>query len=819
MKQRRKTVSAAASVKRQTPITWRPLLKPSSNLARRSLKWAVLGVFCLLSTLQLSSQEHGAISGTVLDATGSVVPGAKVTVTRADTGRQITANTNGSGAYAFPTLPPALYSVKVVAPGFAIFEESNVALSANQSLNVSATLTVGSANETIQVEGAVPGVYAVADSDSATRTNTPVIDIPQSIQIIARALIVEQDTHSLADALLNVSGVVPAKPQEIGFVSPLIHGFPAEIYQDGLPSFGATQSWNDPTSLAGVKRIDVLKGPSSALYGGGLGSPLGGLINVVSEDPATSSFSGSLAMRGGSYSTIDPYGDVNVPLSSKVAARVSGEYLSNESWMDEVTANRWSIQPRVVFHFDPNTSLLVQGLFNHRNQLEYSGLPAAQALAGQLDRNAFPGAPIGQPYTTTDTRMATVDFDHAFTDSLRWSTSARYYYGQFGEYGSFVFPALYPPDPATPTVYPILTLNMPTNPVHEEVIDTNLVAGAHGLGGHHELLAGASYDHTNFASYMGFSGIPVGEIDLAHPVYNLSFGPLAPLNLSQTDRYATTAVYGQDQATYGRLHLMASLRYTQLEFREREQSTDQTYHHASPRVGATIDVTHGVALYAGYATAFRASFGFFGSTPPKPETSQNIEGGVKLALAKYGLSGTISGFDQTRNNVSTPDPGNPFLSVQTGQQRAFGAETDIAWEPIHAFSLLANYAYTEATVTQDNVIPVGNELARVPRNSGRIAARYRVQHGPASGLAFGAGMTAFGARQDTLPNTVTVPGYAAVDAQAAYNFGHRYSIEGSAVNLANRHTYDSYEYFGFPVVMPNQPLSAYVTLKIHLNRE
>ena len=155
----------------------------------------------------------------------------------------------------------------------------------------------------------------------------------------------------------------------------------------------------------------------------------------------------------------------------------------------------------------------------------------------------------------------------------------------------------------------------------------------------------------------------------------------------------------------------------------------------------------------------------------------------------------------------------------TGQQRARGAEADLTWEPVHTLSLLANYAYTEAAVTKDNVIPIGNLLARVPRNSGRVAARYRVLNGPAEGLSFGAGVTGFSARQDTLPNTVLIPGYAAVDAQAAYDFGRRYTVEGSAVNLANRQTYDLYEYFGFAVVMPNQPLSAYVTLKIQMNKE
>jgi outer membrane receptor protein involved in Fe transport len=123
---------------------------------------------------------------------------------------------------------------------------------------------------------------------------------------------------------------------------------------------------------------------------------------------------------------------------------------------------------------------------------------------------------------------------------------------------------------------------------------------------------------------------------------------------------------------------------------------------------------------------------------------------LKLALTKAGLSGTIAAFDQTRDNVATPDPNNVFYSIQTGQQRARGAEAELTWEPIHAFSLLANYAYTEAEVTKDNFIPVGNGLARVPRNSGRIAARYRVATGAAKGLSFGAGVTGFSSRQDTV---------------------------------------------------------------------
>jgi iron complex outermembrane receptor protein len=774
-------------------------------------------VFCLLSTLPIFSQEYGSVSGTVLDTTGAAIAGATVTITQVDTGRQTTVTTNGSGNYVFPSLAPAHYRVRVSASGFQAFQESDVILQANQSLSVDTRLKVGSATETVEVNTAAPDGYVATESSSATRTDTPLIEVPQSVEVLNRTLIRDQDRRTLADALVNVSGVVPTKSEEILFLSPIVRGFPAEIYSDGLAMFGNTTTANDPTSLVGVERIEVVKGPNSTMYGGGLGSPLGGLIDVESVRPEAR-LNDYVALRGGNVGTLDPYGDLNIPLNMKTAARLAGEYQRNDSWVDVVSGDRWSLQPAMSFQLGPKTDLFVQGRFNHRDQLEYSGIPAAQAMAGQIDRNAFAGAPVGQPHTRLDSRMATVDLNHTFTDRLRWNTSARYYFSQANEHGSFILPGLNPPDP-DPPVYQIFTLDMPSNPVREGTFDTNLAANLRGLGGRHELLAGVSYDHTNFYSEMGFSGIPVGEEDLAHPTYSLSFGPETPASLFQTDRYQTTAIYGQDQATYGRLSLTGSVRYTKLDFREREQATDKTYNHASGRFGGTFRVAHDVALYAAYATAFRGAFGLVVQQAPKPETSQNVEGGLKLALSRAHLAGTIAIFNQTRDNVATPDPTNFLYSVQTGQQRARGAEADLTWEPIRALSVLANYAYTEAAVTKDNTIPIGNVLARVPRNSGRVAARYRLQNGAVKGLTFGTGVTGFSSRQDTLPNTVSTPGYAVLDAQAAYDFGRRYTIEGSAVNLADRHTYDPYEYFGFPVVMPNQPLSAYVTLKIHFNKE
>jgi iron complex outermembrane recepter protein len=657
--------------------------------------------------------------------------------------------------------------------------------------------------------------YAAPNSTAATRTDTPLIQVPQSVQVVTSTLIREQDRRTLGDALVNVSGVVPTRSEELLLIPPLVRGFPAEVYVDGLPIYGGNQQAFDPTSLVGVERIEVLKGPSATLYGGGLGTPLGGTINVETTRP-TGRPGGHVAIRAGSFSTPNPYGDINVPLAAGIAARVAAEYQSNDSWIDQVHGRRWSVQPSLSFQTDPRTTLLLQGQFISRSQLEYAGLPAGQALSGQIDRKAFPGSPVGQPLTTNSNRMAQAALRHDVSDDVRLTVSGRYYGGATRQYGSFVDPDFFPPDPATPTVYPIIPITMITDTT-EGTVDANAMAKADALNGSHVFLVGAEYDWTRFASNMGLfvSNTPGGTIDLADPVYDAVYTPQLPVNYLQTDHYETVSLYVQDQAAYGRLHVTGALRYTRLDFREVSNigvANDKGQGHLSPRIGSTFDLAPGVSIFAGYATAFRAPFGFVGLAAPEPETSRNLEAGLKLGLPKTGLSGTMSVFDQTRHNVATADANNPGFFVQTGSQRARGVEADGIWEPTPAFSLLAAYAYVDAKVTADATIPTGSQLTRVARNSGRLAARYRVLNGPASGLSFGAGITALDARQLTLPNTLTVPGYGVIDAQAAYDIG-RFTIQVSAVNLAGRRAFDTYQYFGNPLVMPVQPRSAYVTLK------
>ncbi|SBV53175.1 ferrichrome-iron receptor 3 [Xanthomonas bromi] len=175
------------------------------------------------------------------------------------------------------------------------------------------------------------------------------------MQVITSTLLQEQDRRTLGDALVNVSGVTPTRSDENLFIPPIVRGFPAEVYLDGLPLFAGNQQAYDPTGMVGIASIAVLKGPSATLYGRGLGTPLGGVINIESERPEPTALSGYAALRAGSVSTWNPYADINLPLSPNVAARISAEYQRNDSWIDEVHGERWSLQPSLLFQLTPDT--------------------------------------------------------------------------------------------------------------------------------------------------------------------------------------------------------------------------------------------------------------------------------------------------------------------------------------------------------------------------------------------------------------------------------------------------------------------------------
>ncbi|MEM9168484.1 MAG: TonB-dependent siderophore receptor [Pseudomonadota bacterium] len=662
--------------------------------------------------------------------------------------------------------------------------------------------------DVIVVEGRKLSPYAVGDA-AVARIPVPLDEIPQSIQVLTPTLLREQELNTLSDALLNVSGVTPSQPSEIVLANPVVRGFEAEIYVDGLIGYGDT-AVIDPASLVGVERIEVAKGPTSTLFGGGTGAPVGGLINVVTKTPEDEAFA-RVGLRAGSFSTVAPTIDVNIPLGDGAGLRLPAEYFRSDDFIDEVEIERITLNPSVSLRLSDKTDAILRVGYNRVEQLEYVGLPAQVAETPGVDPFQFTSAPDA-PDTVIENLTVHGSLTHRVSEAVSANVQIRRFSNSFDEFSTSPFFAFFPIEETSALQ---IRGQLPAD-VRQWTADASVTAEFETGGLDHTLLAGLTYDETNYQAATGFDFFNIlGPYDYVTQTPTLEFGATPTLTTFLESDYKTLAGYVQDHIRIGeRVSLLVSGRLSRYRLVEIEggQGTDETFTRFDPRVGATVEIVDGLSAFAGWSTGSRLSLFFAGAegAPPDLETSNSLEGGFKFALSEFGLSGTLAGFRIVRENVPTPDPTTFVTSVQTGEQRSVGAELDLVWEPSLQLSVLMSAAYTDAEIREDTEIPVGDALPRVPEYSGRLAARYRFV-GALDGLGVGAGVTFASEADITLPNSFDSDAYAVFDAQASYALG-AYRVGVTVQNIADADYFTPYQYFNQAVVRPGAPRSAFVTL-------
>jgi iron complex outermembrane recepter protein len=178
--------------------------------------------------------------------------------------------------------------------------------------------------------------------------------------------------------------------------------------------------------------------------------------------------------------------------------------------------------------------------------------------------------------------------------------------------------------------------------------------------------------------------------------------------------------------------------------------------------------------------------------------------GVKTDFFDRKLSATLAAYYITKTNVTTPDPNNLGFSIQTGEQRSQGIELDVTGEILPGWKIIASYAYTDAEVTKDNSIPVGNQLDNVPFNQASLWTTYEIQKGNLRGLGFGLGLFYIGSRQGDLANSFELPSHLRTDAALYY----RRDGFNAAVNICNLFDIDYANYsFGRNIIQRSTPFT------------
>ncbi len=651
--------------------------------------------------------------------------------------------------------------------------------------------------------------YRVPNASVGTRTDTPLRDIPQSIQVVSQEVLRDQNVNNLNEALRNVSGVTTGTPpQAFGGAGYTIRGFStssrngSSFLRNGLREGGDILSDFTPN----IERIEALLGPASVLYGGA--NP-GGTINIVTKQPLRDPFY-AIDATIGSYDFYQGAIDLSGPLndSRTLLYRLNVGYQDTGSFIDFYDRSIFTISPVVSVAIGERTRLTLEGEYTERSTLAYSGLPAVGTVLpnpnGQIPRARFTGEPEG----VIDASLTRVGYrlEHQFSDN--WSLQnvfwARIQRNRPGNEFYPIIVGLADDDNRT------LNRNAIINTVDYDDYDlaTNLT-GKFSTGSiKHQLLLGVDLS----SSFLGFERYTApAPIDIFNPVYGLVTGPFA-LAFDGAGLTKTLGIYVQDQVTLTEnLKLLLGGRFDVFDQTNRflSDTTSQSGDAFTPRVGIVYQPIEPISLYASYSRSFFPNSGTtFDGSPFQPERGTQYEVGVKADLNER-ISTTLAFYNLTRSNVLTQDPNNPDFSIQTGEQRSRGIEFNIGGEILKGLNVIAGYAYTDATITKDNTYTPGNLLNNVPKNSFNLWTKYEIQSGSLKGLGFGLGLFYVGDRQGDLENSFQLPSYLRTDAAISYKQGQL----RAAVNFRNLFNVDYFESSsGLSEVYPGEPFTVQGTI-------
>jgi iron complex outermembrane receptor protein len=627
-------------------------------------------------------------------------------------------------------------------------------------------------------------------AETATKTDTPLIETPQAISVVTSGQIRDQAVQTIDQALRYTAGVVAetrggsATREDFQYV----RGFgPFGInYLDGMKqpyaSFGFFQ--NEAFFL---DRIEVLKGPSSVLYG--QNSP-GGLVHLISKKP-TAEARGELAISGGSFGRIEGDADLSGPLGDdgRLLYRLVAVARTGDTQVDHTKSERLAIAPSLTWRPDEATSLTVLGQYLHDPESGHFGYIPAQGSFlpnpnGRIPRGFFDGEPGFNHDRRTQASIG-YEFDHRFAGDWSIHQSLRYAHLDSDlalAYGN-----------ALGTDLRTLARGAFTDrdKLGAFTVDNRLAGGFDTGPLHHALLVGVDYQHTRADARWLFGAAP--PIDLFNPVYGQPItAPSLPL-LDQKQTLDQTGVYLQDQVTAGRWVLLAGVRHDWADTETRSRSTglatkvDDTAF--TGRAGLVYRFDNGLAPYVSYSTSFLPTSGAnWQGRPFEPTEGRQWEAGVKYQPKGVRSFVTASVFDLVQDNVQTPDPDpshGPFAQVQSGRARARGIELEGHAELTPSLSLIAAYSHLDNKVIRSNGPDLGKRPVSVPRDTASAWADYQVRSGALRGLGVNAGVRRVGASFADVANAQRVPGYTAVDAGARYDLG-RYRLALNAANLFDK---------------------------------
>lgn len=778
----------------------------------RSVTFFLLLSFFLFN-FSFAQTSQSVISGTVFDAeTDKALQGVNVGIKNTRKGTF----TDFDGTFSITKLRPGQYTLVFSVIGYQT-KDKTVTVDAGETLTMDISLSPGSLQlQEVEIVGRPEESYKVNYSFTATKTATLVKNIPQSVSIISKELLRDQQTYNLGEVVKNISGV----NQFSHYNDFTMRGFRGGARL--INGLRAEQNFFSMPITPHLERVEVIKGPASALFADA--NP-GGTINMVTKKPLQNQ-QGSLSFTAGSYDTYRGNLDITGPVdkNKKLLYRLNGGIENSNSFRDFQGNDSYIVAPSVSYLPTSTTRLNVDFVY-HRNE-------------SKLDR----GQPIfnqeGGLDTTPISFTLSQPSDFYNVDNLQLNATLSQQIGK-----NYSFNASFMRYEVDTDLEEHRTTNrfidettIQIGFVNRELfINTNSISTyftAEGQTGiiKHKALVGFDYSDSESDRAQWFAGwdrsdttaVHPRNFDLENPVYTED-NPvdLYPRNFASDfgspTRFNTHGFYFQDQITAGRWKALLSIRRELYE--DVVPDGDDTFTSDQdawlPRFGLVYETDLQTNVYFSYATGFEPVSA--GSNTPEfggpfdPELSELFEVGAKGTFFANRLIATLALYQIEKRDVlvNANSPTNPDLLEQRGAQESRGVEIEVNGRVNENLSISANYAHNLNEITEsDDPDEIGRVAENAPRNMGGMWAKYQFSNPNLEGLGIAGGFN-FVTERNTFDENLQLPGYTVFDAAVSYD----YSDFRLAVNFNN--VFDKKHWIGgynFGRLFPGSPRTVIATI-------
>ena len=704
-------------------------------------------------------------------------------------------------------------------------------LSFLSSALIGATLTPFVAFADPASEEAKAETIVVTAQRQAYRADIPLKLTPQSVDILAADTLEEVGITRLSDAL-DLSASM-ARQNNFGGLwdNFAVRGFAGD---ENLPSgylvngFNAGRGFGGPRDIVGIERIEILKGPSAAVFG--RGEP-GGAVNLVTKKPKFET-EGAIGLALGSFDKVRVDGDWTGPLSDAFAVRLNGFYEQSNSFRDTLETKRSGVFPSAQWRITPKTSLTYEGEIT-RQELPFDrGVVSLNNKLDVVPASRFLGEPGDGPLEA-DATGHQLQLQHDFDDSWSLLVGAGYRATDLQGFST---------EAELATARQRLFVDGQTlsrqrrfrDYEAEHTVYRAEISGRFETGAlEHRLLAGFDYDQFSNdqlflrvrpPSVAGNPSAAAGNvINIFNPIYGQFPLPTPGPQTNRLDEQEAWGFYIQDQVKLSdRLHIRLGGRYDDFSAdglnRANNTSTSFSETKFSPQAGFVFEATDVITFYGSYGQGFRANSGTdFAGKAFAPEESESFELGSKITLLDGDLEATIAVFSMTKTNIITADPVNAGFSLAIGEAESRGLEVDVTAELPGELDLRISYAYVDAQVAKDGLDPnfaalirKGDRLINVPEHtlSALVSKEYEVG---GRELEIGGGVLFVGERLGETATAFELPAYTTLRLFATYDLTDDLELSAQVTNLADTDFYTNS--FSRLWVAPGAPRNVTVALR------